>query len=277
MLKAKLVVVGGDAKAKEVNLKLPCVIGRGREATLTLPHPLVSRQHTEIFEKDGKLFVKDLGSLNGTFLNNKRLVAEQPLEPNQLLTLGNVTFRAVYEIGDEIGDAVNETAGGGETLAIPTGHFFERPSQETKPMEDVAAAPKSPKPTSLFDRETVYEDEVKSSTSDTHKSRINEKNSEKDEAIIRHPDRATPAVDACGASDLFEGVETGQEQPSKVSSVDGLPAASAAVSFSGGLDLGESAAERSAVDALELEIADGPVQKDVSESGLDSFIRKLPK
>jgi len=97
MLKVKLVVVGGDAKSKEVDLRLPTVIGRGRDVTLTLPHPLVSRRHTELFEKDGRLFVKDLGSLNGTYVNNRRIEAEQRLAPNELLTLGNVTFRAIYD------------------------------------------------------------------------------------------------------------------------------------------------------------------------------------
>ncbi len=92
----KLVVVGGDAKATEVKLKLPAVIGRGREATLTLPHPLVSRKHCEIFESDGHLVVRDMGSLNGTFVNNER-ITEAILPPGDLLTLGTVTFRAVYD------------------------------------------------------------------------------------------------------------------------------------------------------------------------------------
>lgn len=91
----KLVVVGGDAKATEVKLKLPAIIGRGREATLTLPHPLVSRKHCEIFESRGYLFVRDMGSLNGTFINNER-ITEAVLQPGDLLTLGTVTFRAVY-------------------------------------------------------------------------------------------------------------------------------------------------------------------------------------
>jgi len=99
MLKAKLLVVGGDARFGEVKLNLPTTIGRGREAILTLPHPLVSRLHCEIFERDGRLVVKDLESLNGTFVNNQKIVGEEFLEPEQLLTLGNVTFRAVYEVG----------------------------------------------------------------------------------------------------------------------------------------------------------------------------------
>lgn len=272
MLKAKLIVVGGDAKAKEVNLKLPCVIGRGREATLMLPHPLVSRQHTEIFEKDGKLFVKDLGSLNGTFLNNNRLESEQPLEPNQLLTLGNVTFRAVYEVGDEISDAVNETAGGGETLAMPKGHIAERPSQETKPME-TGAARKPPKPC-MFDRETVYEDEMKSSAGDTDLSKIDDDDAEPNAKIDDQDNRAAHPT---GTSDLFSDIDTGEEQASQVSSVDGLPGPQAGLSFAGELDLGDGVAEKSAVDPVELEIEDVPAQKDVSESSLDSFVKKLPK
>ena len=62
MLNAKLVVVGGDAKKAEVQLNLPTIIGRGKEAGLTVPHALVSRRHTEIFEREGQLFVRDLGS-----------------------------------------------------------------------------------------------------------------------------------------------------------------------------------------------------------------------
>ena len=93
---AKLVVVGGDAKATEVKLKLPTIIGRGRDATLTLPHPLVSRKHCEIFESNGYLVVRDMGSLNGTFVNDER-ITEAILPPGGLLRLGTVTFRAAYD------------------------------------------------------------------------------------------------------------------------------------------------------------------------------------
>jgi len=95
-MKVKLIVVGGDAKPSEIDLTLPSVIGRGRSATLTLPHPLVSREHCEIYLSDGRLHVRDLGSLNGTYVGNER-VEDAPLAPGGLLTVGTVTFRAVYE------------------------------------------------------------------------------------------------------------------------------------------------------------------------------------
>jgi predicted component of type VI protein secretion system len=98
MLQAKLIVVGGEVKTQEVKLRLPTVIGRGKEANLKVPLALVSRAHCEIRERDGRLFIRDLGSLNGTFVNNYKITTEQPLLPGELVTVGTVTFRAEYEM-----------------------------------------------------------------------------------------------------------------------------------------------------------------------------------
>lgn len=94
---AKLVVVGGEVKAGEVKIKkLPAVVGRSDDADIRLRHPLVSRKHCEIFEADGLLKVRDLGSLNGTFIASAK-IKEAVLKPDELITIGPVVFRAVYE------------------------------------------------------------------------------------------------------------------------------------------------------------------------------------
>ncbi len=104
-LKAKLVVVGGEVKTAEIKLRLPSTIGRGRGTTIMLPHPLVSRQHCELFEASGKLMVRDMGSLNGTFVNNQR-ITESVILPGELLTIGAVTFRAAYEMDGSVAPGV---------------------------------------------------------------------------------------------------------------------------------------------------------------------------
>src|SRR5262249_41982084 len=53
----------------------------------------------------------DLGSLNGTFVNNER-ITESLLENGELLTVGTVTFRAVYDVGGKAGDD-------SKTMSIP--------------------------------------------------------------------------------------------------------------------------------------------------------------
>ena len=95
MLNAKLVVVGGAPEGDEFQLQLPCVLGRSKSASLPLPHPLVSRQHCELLEKEGQLVVRDLGSTNGTFVGSER-VEECAIQDGDLLTVGTVTFRAVF-------------------------------------------------------------------------------------------------------------------------------------------------------------------------------------
>jgi pSer/pThr/pTyr-binding forkhead associated (FHA) protein len=96
MLNLKLLVVGGEVESEELTLQLPAVVGRSRESDVHLPHPLVSRRHCEIRERNGRIVVRDLGSLNGTFIGSER-VEEAILQPGELLTVGTVTFRAIYE------------------------------------------------------------------------------------------------------------------------------------------------------------------------------------
>jgi pSer/pThr/pTyr-binding forkhead associated (FHA) protein len=99
-MEAKLIVVGGKAPPAEFSLNLPTIIGRSRAADIPLNHPLISRQHCELFEANGQLMVRDLGSLNGTFIGNNRITDEIRLAPGSLLTVGAFTFRAVYEAAE---------------------------------------------------------------------------------------------------------------------------------------------------------------------------------
>ena len=53
----------------------------------------ISRNHCEIFQRDSQWFVEDKKSTNGTFLNGKRVTAEEfPLKDGDKLALGKETF-----------------------------------------------------------------------------------------------------------------------------------------------------------------------------------------
>ena len=105
-----LVVVGGKTHAAEVKLALPTVIGRGPDCKVRLPQPLVSRRHCELFEVQGRLFVRDLNSMNGTYVGSQR-VEEAELPHEGLLTIGAVTFRAIYQAGYQAGQPVGSDVG----------------------------------------------------------------------------------------------------------------------------------------------------------------------
>jgi pSer/pThr/pTyr-binding forkhead associated (FHA) protein len=92
----RLVIVGGKANKSRVSVELPTVIGRSREANLTVAHPMISRKHCELFEVDGLVMVRDLGSLNGLFVAGTQ-VSEAALHPNAEFTVGPLSFRVEYE------------------------------------------------------------------------------------------------------------------------------------------------------------------------------------
>jgi len=58
---------------RTVTLRPPCVIGRTSEADLPLRDAEVSRRHARIETQNGVVYVADMGSSNGTFLNGRRV------------------------------------------------------------------------------------------------------------------------------------------------------------------------------------------------------------
>ena len=51
----------------------------------------VSQLHARLFRRNGDLFVEDLGSTNGTFLNKKRVTAPAAIRKGDKLQFGRTT------------------------------------------------------------------------------------------------------------------------------------------------------------------------------------------
>jgi pSer/pThr/pTyr-binding forkhead associated (FHA) protein len=90
------------APAREVRLTLadgaPLVIGRSADADLPLADPEASRRHARLALVRGVVYLADLGSSNGTFLNGKALTDESiELRPGDDVDVGNtrITLQAM--------------------------------------------------------------------------------------------------------------------------------------------------------------------------------------
>lgn len=70
------------------------VIGRTEKCDITIPGTHLSRRHTELRIQGSQLLVKDLGSSNGTFLNDKS-ITEATAQNGDRLRLDVYTFRLV--------------------------------------------------------------------------------------------------------------------------------------------------------------------------------------
>lgn len=72
---------------------LPFVVGRRAGLDLTLNSSNVSQEHAELFEEDGRLMVRDLGSTNGTFVNRERLTERSGIEDGDTLHFATEEYR----------------------------------------------------------------------------------------------------------------------------------------------------------------------------------------
>lgn len=138
-MKVKLVVVGGRANQREITLKLPAVIGRSREANLTIGHGLVSRRHCLLHERDGLVFVRDLNSTNGTFFEKQRII-EAALLPDQCFTVGPLTFRLAYDYSGDV-SAVPEPQWAAEPLSRPPAAHPTRVAEPSPPVGPWSSEP----------------------------------------------------------------------------------------------------------------------------------------
>ncbi|MEN9798286.1 MAG: hypothetical protein RL653_1982 [Pseudomonadota bacterium] len=68
------------------------VVGRSREATLSVPDNSVSRKHAKVLRSGGGWAVEDLGSGNGTLVNGEKIASETYLYSGDTIKLGDTVF-----------------------------------------------------------------------------------------------------------------------------------------------------------------------------------------
>ncbi len=69
------------------------VIGRGPECDQVLDYAMISQKHARIFRNGPAMFVQDLGSANGTFVNGVRIYRATQIATGDLIGLGSYEFR----------------------------------------------------------------------------------------------------------------------------------------------------------------------------------------
>ena len=84
---------------------LPVIVGRRPPANLILDGPTVSRRHCHFELSGGRLWLRDLASTNGTYVNGKRLTAAAPLDDGAAIGVGAYRLRYHRRDQDETADA----------------------------------------------------------------------------------------------------------------------------------------------------------------------------
>ncbi len=125
-------------------------VGRVDENDICLPKGNISKKHTKIVVKDGKIIVLDLKSTNGTYVNGKKLAGPQVIQRSDNVYIGdfilNVEPPDLGAAVDRAGDGEAEPAGaappedGPQYTGEEATHRASRVA-DTKPSPQPTAAP----------------------------------------------------------------------------------------------------------------------------------------
>jgi pSer/pThr/pTyr-binding forkhead associated (FHA) protein len=88
------VVVHDPGGAKPITTKLrdSAEIGRGDRCAIRLQDTYVSQVHARLYPKDGAWYVEDLGSTNGTLLNDRRVDAPLEVHAGDVVKIGKTVL-----------------------------------------------------------------------------------------------------------------------------------------------------------------------------------------
>lgn len=121
-----LVLIEGG-KTVVVRPRLPTVIGRNTEADVQVPDSQVSRRHCELYDYEGQLAVRDVGSVNGTMVNGHKIEQDTFISTGDTVSVGRVTFRVEvdappaesYPPGAEPAGAATEPSPDSDVVMVP--------------------------------------------------------------------------------------------------------------------------------------------------------------
>lgn len=97
----------------------PVSIGRASDCSIPIKDRYLSRRHAEIISVNGSWLLKDLGSVNGTYLNGARVERDTPLRAGDRIRLGDTEI--VFETAEHNTDRYMAIADTAErpSIAIP--------------------------------------------------------------------------------------------------------------------------------------------------------------
>jgi pSer/pThr/pTyr-binding forkhead associated (FHA) protein len=82
-----------ELRGRSFDVAAEFIVGRSSGCGVSVPEDnFVSNLHARFFNRENKLWIEDLGSTNGTYLNTHRLAQPAPLRNGDRLRMGRTVF-----------------------------------------------------------------------------------------------------------------------------------------------------------------------------------------
>jgi len=86
------IVEPADKRGQTYELADELTLGRATGCQVTVDDTYVSQLHARVFRREGQLYIEDLGSTNGTYLNRKKVTAPIAVRRGDRLQVGRTVL-----------------------------------------------------------------------------------------------------------------------------------------------------------------------------------------
>jgi len=115
----KLQAITGEITGQEISVDRDMLVGRHQDADILLQAAEISRRHAALLLKDQLLWVQDLNSSNGTFINDIRIEQEKQLHDGDIVQFASFKF----------------------SVLAPAKEILDLPEIEAEPVQTAASTP----------------------------------------------------------------------------------------------------------------------------------------
>lgn len=115
----KLQAITGEITGQEISVDRDMSVGRHQDADILLQAAEISRRHAALLLKDQLLWVQDLNSSNGTFINDIRIEQEKQLHDGDIVQFASFKF----------------------SVLAPAKEILDLPEIEAEPVQTAASTP----------------------------------------------------------------------------------------------------------------------------------------
>ena len=139
----KIQAISGELTGQEINIDRDMLVGRHQTADILLQQSEISRKHAAFLLKEQALWLQDLGSSNGTFVNDVQIAVETLLKQGDIVQFASLKFsvlepaKPLEQVVESVDDATLGAAVVEETIA--------QPSEAVATSETAQAEPEQPK------------------------------------------------------------------------------------------------------------------------------------
>jgi adenylate cyclase len=138
---ARLLLATAEGQ-QAIELRPTNSLGRHPNNTIQLLDKIVSKEHCILEQRDGHFILRDLGSLNGTYVNGERVRGETPLKHGDEIALGST--RARYDDGSGVAPPPPPVGPGAVQHAIAPPAWSGQPLPSSIPQPSPPAPPPVP-------------------------------------------------------------------------------------------------------------------------------------